>query len=77
MVAGHCVGRNGCGGVVGTGGRQGNGIGRVVKHTANAAEAIIGEEVEELVFDDWAAHAAAKLLLLMNRLREQERVPWL
>ena len=44
-----------------------------IEHAAHAAEAVVGEEVKEPVLDDGAAHRTAELLLLVNRLREQER----
>ena len=43
-----------------------------IEHAADLAEAVIGEEEEEPVFDDGAADRAAELLLLVDGLSEQE-----
>ena len=54
-------------------GRERDVVAVAIEHAADAAEAVVGEEVEELVLDDGAADRAAKLVLLMDGLGEQER----
>ena len=49
-------------------------VGVRVKYPADLAEAVIGEEVKELVLEDRPADAAAELVLLVHRLGQQEGV---
>src|SRR6185437_2595336 len=44
-----------------------------VKHASHAAEAVLGEEEKEPVSENGSAYRSAKLMLLMNRLRQQKR----
>jgi len=62
----------GAGGGSGRRGRDGVGVG--VEDATNLAEAVVGEEEEETVFDDGTADGAAELLLLVDGLGEKEGV---
>ena len=74
MVVGHCVGVMIVRAAGGAGGRERDGVGVGVEDAADAAEAVVGEEVEEPVLDDGAADRAAELLLLVDGLGEEEGV---
>src|SRR6185437_16912695 len=52
-----------------TRGRQRDRVGVRVQYSTHAPEAVVREEEEEPVMNDWSADRATKLLLLVNRLR--------
>ena len=65
--------RAGCG-AVGVSKNGSGGHRRGVQNRVDLAEAVIGEEVEQLVLDDGTAYRATELLLLMHGWCQQERV---
>ena len=51
-------------------------VGVRVEHFAHLAESVVGEEVEQLVFEDGAADGAAELLLLVGGLGQKKSLDY-